>query len=193
MRNRGLLIVLSGPSGSGKGTVRNVVMQKDANLRFSVSATTRAPRTGEEDGREYYFMDRESFLRGMEEGKFLESTCYCGNYYGTLKSEVDRLRQQGYDVILEIETQGAEMVMNREPDCVSIFLLPPSIEELKRRLVGRGTEQECEITKRLEAAQRELKQKENYRYCVVNENVERTAQEVLSIIQAERETNKKEF
>lgn len=191
MSKRGLLIVLSGPSGSGKGTVRGALMALDDNLRYSISATTRAPRVGERDGVDYYFLSVPEFERRIAAGEFLEYTNYLGNYYGTLLQAVDTVRDKGGDVLLEIETKGAQDVMKKAPDCLSIFILPPSVEELRRRLTGRGTEQNAELEKRLANARAEIEDSRHYEYTVVNDDVDITAREILVIIEQARRNNER--
>ncbi len=179
---RGNLIIVSGPSGVGKGTVLKQIYEKDNNVRLSVSATTRAPRPGELDGTHYHFITREQFENNIENGTMLEYARYAGNYYGTLKSTVEELRDRGVDVILEIETQGALQVMDKVEDAISVFILPPSEEELERRLRGRGTEDEATILERLKAAKAELLLKDKYEHNIVNDDAQRAAQELYKLI-----------
>jgi guanylate kinase len=183
---KGLLIVVSGPSGSGKGTVLSELFSKRQGLFYSVSATTRAPRPGEKDGEQYYFLTREKFEQMITAGGMLEHACYCGNYYGTPKSAVEDKRNAGLDVILEIEVQGAMQIKKACPDCVTVFIAPPSLAELARRLRGRGTESDEVIKKRLETASRELNCAEEYEYVVVNDDIKTAAQKLESIIVAEK-------
>ncbi|MGN1044085.1 MAG: guanylate kinase [Acutalibacteraceae bacterium] len=181
-KKRGLLIILSGPSGSGKDSVLKEVLTERKDIILSVSCTTRAPRIGEIDGKDYYFVDKEEFLSSAKQGKMLEYACYCDNYYGTPAEKVEQQLQLGNSVILEIEVQGARDVMKKCPEAVSIFLLPPSLGELKNRLHGRGSDS-CEIIeKRLIEAKNEIKLSCKYDYVVVNENLKKCAQDIIKII-----------
>lgn len=180
--SKGLLIVYTGASGVGKGTIMKKLLEKNPNLRLSVSATTRAPREGEQDGREYYFVSRERFDELIEEDGFLEHAEYVGNKYGTPKQAVFRMLDEGLDVILEIEVKGFLQVKEACPDCVTIFIAPPSFEELQARLRGRGTEDEEVISARLKTAEQELQSQSLFDYVVINDDVDRAADEVLSII-----------
>ncbi len=185
---KGLIFVISGPAGSGKGTVVKLLREMIPDLGFSVSATTRAPRPGEVDGVNYYFMDREKFKSLLEDGMILEHTEYCGNFYGTLKSEAERVLSEGRDIILEIEVEGALQVKRLMPDeCVTVMLIAPDRAELERRLRGRGTETDDVIKKRLERAVTEVGLAENYDYVVVNEtdHSDECASQIKSIIKAE--------
>ena len=190
---KGLLLVVSGPSGCGKGTVLKEVMQQQ-NLYYSVSLTTRAPRPGEVDGVQYHFVSKERFEEMIARDEVLEHAEFCGNYYGTPRDAVEAMRNNGKNVILEIEVQGAQQVMQKCPDAVSIFIAPPSMTELEKRLRGRGTEAEAVIQKRLATASGELKDAPNYKYLVVNDQVETAAQEILTILAAEQihQINKEE-
>lgn len=183
---RGLLVVFSGPSGSGKGTVLKEAMRIARNLEISVSVTTRKPRTGEVDGKDYIFYSQEQFKDLIEKDGFLEWACFCGNYYGTPRARIESLRDEGKDVILEIEVQGAMKVKETCPDAVLVFNLPPSTEELKKRLEGRQTDAEDVIKKRLETAIWEVSQAEKYDYVIVNDEVEMAANSFLSIIEGEK-------
>lgn len=185
---KGLIFVISGPAGSGKGTVVKLLREMIPDLGFSVSATTRAPRPGEVDGVNYYFMDREKFTSLLEGGMILEHTEYCGNFYGTLKSEAERVLSEGRDIILEIEVEGALQVKRLMPDeCVTVMLIAPDRAELERRLRGRGTETDEVIKSRLERAVTEVGLAENYDYVVVNEtdHSDECAEQIKSIITAE--------
>ncbi len=187
MKKEGILIVISGPAGSGKGTVVKVLRQMIPDIGFSVSATTRAPRPGEEDGVHYYFMSRDDFEDSLAHGEILEHTVYCGNYYGTLKSEADRVLSRGHDLILEIETDGAMQVKRQFPDAITVMLLPPDGNVLEARLRGRGTETDDVIRTRLARAREELVLSEKYDYIVVNEDggQEKCAAEIAEILRAE--------
>ena len=186
MANKGLLVVLSGPSGSGKGTVLKTLLTGNGGHRLSVSATTRAPRPGEADGREYYFISREKFMQMAEAGEMLETAEYCGNCYGTPAAPIEKWTSEGSNVILEIEVQGGAQVKRKRPDSVGIFILPPSLKELERRLKKRGTESSEAVCKRLEAAQREIAEARNYDYVVVNDTVEKAAEQICEILRAEK-------
>ena len=183
--NKGLLVILSGPSGAGKSTVISRLVKLRDDIRFSVSATTRDPRPGEVDGKDYYFKTREEFLQMVEEDAFLEHAEYVGNCYGTPAAPVDKCMEEGYNVLLDIEVQGAAQIMARRPDAVSVFLCPPSLEELERRLRGRGTDDEDKILGRLEAARREYSQIAMYNYIVVNDDADKAAKELDAIFTAE--------
>ncbi|MBQ9679872.1 MAG: guanylate kinase [Ruminococcus sp.] len=182
MKNKGLLIVYTGASGVGKGTIMKELLRKNPNLRLSVSATTRTPREGEVDGREYYFVSHEKFDSMIAEDGFLEYAEYVGNKYGTPKEAVFRMLDEGLDVILEIEVKGFLQIKKACPECVTIFIAPPSFEELQLRLRGRGTEDEEVIAERLKTAERELQHQHLFDYVVINDDVDRAADEVLSII-----------
>lgn len=182
MKNKGLLIVYTGASGVGKGTIMKKLLAANPNLRLSVSATSRPPREGELDGREYYFVSRERFDEMIAEGGFLEHAEYVGNKYGTPKAPVMQMLDEGLDVILEIEVKGFLQVKEAYPACVTIFIAPPSFEELEARLRGRGTETEEVIAERLKTAEQELQSRNLFDYIVVNDDVDRAAEEILSII-----------
>ena len=182
---KGLLILISGPSGTGKGTVCDLLRKNHPEISYSISATTRQPRPGEQDGVNYYFYDKEKFRQMIDAGELLEWAEVYGNYYGTPKQKVlDRLNA-GEDILLEIDTQGALNVMKAMPDGLFIFLLPPSLEELANRLKGRGTETEESLQRRLGAAVDEIKIAHNYRYVVVNDKVEAAEKAIAGIIEAE--------
>ena len=185
---KGLLIIMSGPSGVGKGAIRKKVMEDESlKLWFSVSMTTRSIRPGEENGREYFFVSKEEFKKTLHEGGLLESNQYVNNYYGTPKAKVEEMREKGYNVMLEIDVNGAEQVMKAigKENVVSIFILPPSMEELETRIRGRSTESEEIVQKRLAKARKELPFKKDYRYHVINDSLERCAEEIKSIIKKE--------
>ena len=182
---KGLLILISGPSGTGKGTVCDLLRKNHPEISYSISATTRQPRPGEQDGVNYYFYDKEKFRQMIDAGELLEWAEVYGNYYGTPKQKVlDRLNA-GEDILLEIDTQGALNVMKAMPEGLFIFLLPPSLEELANRLKGRGTETEESLQRRLGAAVDEIKLAHNYRYVVVNDKVEAAEKAIAGIIEAE--------
>jgi len=182
---QGLLIVVSGASGTGKGTVCNALMESLPELAYSISATTRSPRKGEQDGVNYYFLAREEFEKMIEEGGFLEWAEVYGNYYGTPLKKIQERLAEGQDILLEIDTQGALKVMEKCPEGVFIFLLPPSLEELERRIRGRGTETEESITRRLGAAKEEIGVGRKYKYVVVNDRVGKAVEQIQAILVAE--------
>lgn len=180
---KGLLIILSGPSGVGKGTVRKYILEHfDLSFYYSISMTTRAPRAGEENGKDYFFVTPEEFQRNIEADNFLEWAEFVNNRYGTPKDIVESYREKGIDVLLEIETNGAKQVMAKCPDALSIFIVPPSLEELEARIRGRQSETEASIQKRMAKAAEEMKLASNYNYVVANDDVERAATEIHDII-----------
>ncbi len=182
---KGLLIIFSGPSGSGKGTIMKSLLASRDDTVLSVSMTTRAPRPGEIDGYHYHFVTREEFQKTIEEDGFLEYAEYNGNFYGTPEAPIRRLLNEGKNVMLEIEVQGAEKVMDHRSDVVSIFISIPSFEELERRLRGRGTEPEEVIQKRMKTSQYELSRAFRYQYIVLNDEVEKAVGRINTIIDAE--------
>lgn len=184
--NKGQLIVFSGPSGVGKGTVLKEFLKNRENVALSVSATTRQPRPGEENGVHYYFLTKEDFLKKVEEGNMLEYAQYNQNYYGTPKDKVEEALEQGRDIILEIEVQGALLVKEKCPDALLVFVMPPSWQELRSRLVGRNTEDAATIENRLTIARQELQQAVHYDYILVNDSVAEAAQRLEHIIEAGR-------
>ena len=186
MSERGLLIVFSGPSGSGKDTVLKDFLQCSENVIRSVSATTRAPRPGEQDGKDYFFVTKENFLSMVEKGEMLEYAEYCGNFYGTPAKPIEGWLAQGLDVILKIEVQGGAQIKKKAPDSVGIFLLPPSLRELEHRLRSRNTDREEGVLKRLETARHEISQAEHYDYIVINQTVQDTVEQIHTIIAAEK-------
>ena len=185
-KQRGLLIVLSGPSGVGKGTVRKELFsQPNTNYEYSISMTTRNPREGEVDGVDYFFKSREEFEALIEQGGLLEHAQFVGNYYGTPLAYVNETLDAGRDVFLEIEVQGAKQIREKAPDALFIFLAPPSLSELKSRLVGRGTETEDVIAKRIATAEEELEMMSLYDYVVENDEVANACDKINAIIKAE--------
>ncbi|MHC5247000.1 guanylate kinase [Enterococcus sp. HY326] len=186
MTERGLLIVLSGPSGVGKGTVRKAIFESDDNdFQYSISMTTRQMREGEVDGVDYYFRSREEFEAMIEAGQMLEYAEYVGNYYGTPLTYVNQTLDEGKDVFLEIEVQGAAQVKEKVPDGVFIFLTPPDLAELKSRIVNRGTDASEVIEKRMEVAKAEIEMMALYDYAVVNDQVELAVARIKDIIASE--------
>ena len=183
--NKGRLIVFSAPSGCGKGTMLEEIL-KDERFAVSVSATTRAPREGEKDGVNYHFLTREDFEQRIADGKFIEHAEYCQNLYGTLASEVDGRLEQGLNVILEIEPQGAMKIREKRPDAVFIFIVPPSIGELRRRLKKRGTETDEVIEERVSKAAWEISQAEKYDYVIVNDALEDAISDFFAVIRGEQ-------
>ena len=183
---KGKLFVISGPSGAGKGTICKEVLDGERNIKMSVSMTTRAPRDGEIDKVQYHFVDHEKFLTLIEDDGFLEHANVYGNFYGTPKKQVMEWLEQGIDVILEIDVQGALQVKKTYPEGVFIFILPPSIEELKKRIMGRGSETEETMARRLGAALREISCIDQYDYRVINEDLDTAIGCVRSIITAEQ-------
>ena len=187
MNKRGVLLIISGPSGVGKGTVINRLFEMDKNLYFSVSATTRKPRIGEIDGVHYKFKTREEFEHDIETGEMLEHATFSGNYYGTPRSAIEEKLAQGKDVILDIEIQGAKNVKHLMPEAVLVYILPPSIDELKKRLIGRNTEDEESLSRRLHTAYTELHEAPDmYDYFIVNDMVDNAAVKIEDIIEGER-------
>ena len=183
---RGRLFVITAPSGAGKSSLIQALMQEDPSLRLSISYTTRAPRPGEQEGREYHFVDQPTFLAMRERGEFLESAEVHGNHYGTSKRVIDEALARGQDLILEIDWQGARQVRGLHPDCVGIFIVPPSVEELERRMRRRGQDAEAVILRRLENAREELTHRHEFKYAIINKDFETAKGELAEIIQKER-------
>lgn len=182
MKRTGILIVVSGFSGAGKGTLMKRLLDRYDNYALSISMTTRLPRPGEEHGKHYFFVDRDEFEKHIEDDGFIEYADYCGNYYGTPRAYVEKCLEEGRDVILEIEIQGAIKIKNKFPDAVLVFVTPPDAGELKRRLMGRGTETEDVIRKRLSRAVEEAQGIENYDYIVVNDELEKCVEDIHAIV-----------
>ncbi len=187
--NKGLLLVVSGPSGAGKGTVCRALMDKYPDIHMSISATTRNPRPGEVDGVNYYFTKEEDFRSMIDNHELIEWACFCQNYYGTPRKKVEALLAEGKDVILEIEVQGAMQVKSKFPEAVFIFVMPPSLEELERRLSGRGTESPEVVAERLKTALWECSNMDKYNYILINETdcVDQAVEDFASIIKAEKQ------
>ena len=180
---KGKLFILSGPSGVGKGTVReNILANNEINLTYSISMTTRSPRDGEIEGLHYYFVTREFFEKAIENDEFLEYAQFVGNYYGTKKSTVNDMLESGKNVLLEIEVQGAQQVMKKCPEAITIFMVPPSFEELEKRIRGRRSEPEDIVYQRLSKARSEMELSKNYKYVVVNDTVENASRAIIDII-----------
>lgn len=186
INTRGLLIVISGPSGVGKGTVRKALFEREGhNLVYSISMTTRSIRKGETNGVEYHFVSKEQFKEEIEKGNLLEYAEFCDNFYGTPLDKVNEQLDLGQEVVLEIEVQGAMQVKEKMPDAVYVFIAPPSMSALEERLINRGTECEEIIKKRLDKARKEVKMAKEYGYIVVNDTVENAADRIMAIIRAE--------
>ncbi len=185
MSEQGILVVVSGFSGAGKGTLIKAMLEKHHNYALSISATTRAPRQGEEDGREYFFVTREKFEEMIREGQLIEYAQYVENYYGTPRQYVFQQMADGKDVILEIEIQGALKIKERFPDALLLFVMPPSADELKRRLVGRGTETMEVIDQRLHRAAEEAEGMTSYDYILINDKVDTCVDAMHQLIQAQ--------
>ena len=183
MNHQGILVVVSGFSGAGKGTLMKELLKRYDNYALSISATTRAPREGETDGKEYFFVTKEQFEKMRDEWKLIEYAQYVNNYYGTPKEYVEQKMAEGKDVILEIEIQGALKVKKRFPDALLLFVTPPSAEELRRRLVGRGTETLEVINARLARAAEEASGMEAYDYLLINDDLDRCVEEMHQLIQ----------
>ncbi len=185
-KKQGMLIVLSGPSGCGKGTVIREFLKKNPNTWLSVSCTSRAKREGDIEGVSYFFLEKEEFEQKIKEGAFLEYAEYAGNYYGTPKAPIKEKLDQGIDVLLEIEIQGALKIKELLPETVFIFIMPPSMKELKKRLEGRNTESKEKIDKRFQRAYLEINEVSKYNYVIVNDEVDIAAQKMSAILTAER-------
>lgn len=182
---KGLLIVVSGPSGTGKGTVCGELLTQAQDLAYSISATTRQPRAGEVDGKNYYFMEKAEFEQKIAEGGFLEYANVYGNYYGTPLAKIEERLAAGEDILLEIDTQGALNVMQKCPDGLFIFLVPPSLAELERRIRGRGSETAESLERRMGSAKKEIEAGRKYGYVVVNDTVKKAVSRIMAIRMAE--------
>jgi guanylate kinase len=183
--SKGRLFVITGPSGVGKGTLIKELLERLPTLELSVSATTRPPRPGERPGVDYHFLDEQEFERRLEGGEFMEHASYSGHRYGTLRSEVEPRLERGIGVLLEIDVQGARQVRDRMPDAVLVFVAPPSPEALRERLEGRGTDAPEQIDRRLRVAGEELEAQREFRHVIVNDRLDRAADELASLVSAE--------
>ncbi|MBR4359617.1 MAG: guanylate kinase [Clostridia bacterium] len=190
---KGMLVVISGPSGTGKGTLCSRLLNDDPSLSFSVSATTRAPREGEIEGVHYFFVSEQEYDDLLAKDAFLEHATVHGHRYGTLKSQVDRMMEMGVNVLLDIDPQGAKEVMRQRPDCVSVFILPPSYKELRVRLHTRNTDDPREIERRLGNARGEIEQMQLYQYAVVNDDLDLAYHQLSAIITAEKQRTTRYF
>ena len=179
---KGKIIIISAPSGAGKGSVIQSLLELSPELIFSVSATTRTPRVGEEDGVSYNFVTHDCFEEMIKRDEFLEYAEYVGEFYGTLMKPVYECVESGKNILLDIDVQGARQIMAKEPGAITIFIIPPDMQELERRLRGRGTDSEEKLTARLMRARVELEEKDKYDHIVVNDRIDRAAKEILSII-----------
>ncbi len=186
INKKGLLLVVSGPSGTGKGTICKDIVAKHEDINLSISATTRNPRVGEVEGKSYFFKTKEEFEAMVDRGEFLEHAMIYDNYYGTPKKAIFDELDKGRDVILEIEMQGAMQIKEVYPQAVFIFVLPPSLQELRNRIVGRGTETEEQIEKRFNSAYDEIKLLGDYDYFIFNNIVEKSSEEILNILEVEK-------
>ena len=184
MKNLKKLIILTGPSGVGKGTVVKEILSKNNNIWLSISATTREPRKGEKEGENYYFLNQEKFEEMIEQNLFLEWAQFAGNYYGTPLSSVKEKINKGFIVLLEIEVEGAKQIKEKFPESISIFLLPPNKKELERRIRNRGTEKEEAIKKRLLRANYEISASNQFDFELINHNVDETVKKIINLIQA---------
>ena len=187
---RGNLYVITGPSGAGKGTVLAKLFEQKENLRYSVSATTRDPRPGEVDGVHYYFITNDEFEQKIKDGEMLEYVGYVGHYYGTPRRAVEKNLEDGYDVVLEIEVTGGKNIKKMAPEAILIFITPPSLQVLRQRLEGRGTETADVIDNRMAVAEKEVCEYVHYDYVVVNDTVDQCASDILAIMDAQRHTTK---
>lgn len=186
MEGRGHLFVISGPAGAGKGTLRAELFKMVDGLAYSVSCTTRQPRPGEQDGRDYHFIDRDEFMRQVERGEFLEHADVHGNLYGTRRSDVEAALASGRDIVLEIDVQGEAEVKRKMPEAMTIFISPPSIEELRRRLVGRGTESPESVERRMRDAEDEMSRASEYDAVILNDDVARASRELAELVHSRR-------
>jgi guanylate kinase len=187
----GLLVVVSGPAGVGKGTVVSRARKKNKNIVYSVSATSRKPRPGEKDGTNYYFVSRERFKEMIRKQELVEWVEYCGNFYGTPRAYVEEQLKKGRIVLLEIEVKGASNIKKQYPECVSIFIAPPDLDELKKRITNRGTEPPDVIEERMRRAEKEMEHISEYDYVVINDTVDNSSNRLLEILEIELEAANK--
>ena len=179
---KGSIVVISGPSGVGKGTIVKKLLTKVSDFSLSVSSTTRQPRTGEENGREYFFISKEEFLNGIKNNEFVEYAQFAGNYYGTKFSNIEKSINDGKNIILEIEVQGAMQIKDKFPESKLIFIMPPNIEELKHRLISRNTESQTAINLRLAQVDRELNESEKFDKQIINDDLDKAVFDVMNYI-----------
>jgi len=183
---QGLLFIVAAPSGAGKSSLVNAVLAGDLGLRLSISYTTRAPRPGEADGREYHFVDRDAFLRMAAAGDFLESAEVHGNFYATSQRQIEQIRAGGHDAVLEIDWQGAQQVRRLFPDAIGIFILPPSLAALRHRLVARGQDSDAVIQRRLAVAEEEMSHAVEFDYAIINNEFDEARRDLAAVIRASR-------
>jgi len=186
MKRKGLVVVISAPSGTGKGTLLAALKNVAQNMKYSISVTTRIPRAGEVDGRDYFFTTHENFQKMIDDNMLLEWDSFVGNYYGTPREYIENCVNEGYDVYLDITVKGALQIKQNYNDCVLIFMLPPSFNELQRRITSRGTETQEVIKQRLEQAKEEIDYLNKYDYVIINDNVDNAVNDVLAIVHAEK-------
>ncbi|NLO84003.1 MAG: guanylate kinase [Clostridiales bacterium] len=191
IKRTGMLLIISGPSGTGKGTLVKKLVDSDPSFRFSCSVTTRKPRTGEMDGVHYHFVSEEEYARLLADGEFLENATVHGHNYGTLRQPVEQLMESGYNVLLDIDPQGAISVMDNAADYVSVFILPPSYAELRVRLHTRNTDDPVEIERRLNNARGEVNRIDRYQYAIINDNLELAFSQLQAIVTAEKYRTKR--
>ena len=182
----GLLIVISAPSGTGKGTLIKKLQEHNNRIRLSISATTRQPRESELDGKNYFFRSVSDFKTMVENDELIEWVEYCDNFYGTPREYIDASLREGYDIVLELEVEGAHNIRNKYPDSILLFILPPSFEELRKRIENRGTEKPEVILKRMDKAKKEIMYINNYDYVIINDNIDKAVNEINMIVTAEK-------
>ncbi len=190
MKKRGVLVVVSGPSGVGKGTILKKLIEENEDMKFAISATTRKPRPGEKEGKNYFFKTKEEFKNMIDNGELLEWVNYCGNFYGKPRKYIEETLKSGYDVIVEVEVEGARNIKKIYKDCLSVFIVPPSFEDLEQRLKNRGTETTDVMNNRIKRAKEEIKQADLYDYQIVNYSVDEAVYELVHIIKDCRKRQK---